>query len=90
MFQNQYKRSHFYTSEDASISEQVLSHVLAFLDAGKKQKLLKDVETSFLLSFPLSVVQGYVDDIHFGARHDTPQYRQDLITFLWDSLSLHS
>ena len=63
-FMHQFKYSSFISEESRKMDEQFVGHVVALLNAGKKEFIVKDMDSNILL--PL--LYGYVDNL---ARHFT-------------------
>lgn len=86
VFMEQCYHSPFVTESNKEISKKLLQPLYALMERGKKENLIKDVDTFLLLTFMVGSLTEVVKHSHFSGRRITKAVVEKMFQLCWDGL----
>lgn len=86
VFMEQCYHSPFVTESNKEISKKLLQPLYALMERGKKENLIKDMDTFLLLTFMVGSLAEIVKHAHFSGRRITKAMAEEMFQLCWDGL----
>jgi AcrR family transcriptional regulator len=86
VFMEQCYHSPFITESNKDISKKLLQPLYALMERGKKENLVKDMDTFLLLTFMVGTLNEVVKQAHYSGRKLTKIIIEDSFQLCWDGL----